>query len=653
MNIYVELLKNELGKSPFELTDSNIKKIKRRLPVPTDYNIVWADIDSLNGYPSGIVITEQALVYKAPKELVRKKRKSNIDKAENKKEKRIAKQLKIIYRIIPWEYFDPKEFSFNLGTIGKLSYYYLESDETIQTAFKSKKLFDFLYNLKNEEVKRIRREEIICKKMQEETLNTAIFTADNTIFFEDTYMGAAYGEGNNKTGFGVYGEEASTKLDKLNGEDASVVGRDNAKHGPDKIVNGQAVQMKCYQNGTRSVNACFDDKTKLFKYYDNNGKPMQIEVPSDQYDDALKQLQNKISEGKVPGVTDPSEAVRIIRKSKLTTKQIHNLAKAGTFESLTYDAATGVVQCGAICGLSALVSFGISFWKTKDFKKSALTGLQTGWDVFGPTFASKILVSQLSRTAVASAINKGTTSLSKALPPKVRQEIINALRALVGKNPIYGAAAQKALAKALSDNIIVEGVTFFVFFGVNTVKYIRKQVSEAQWVKNMTSLIASILGTAGGSLATGTILSKYAKDLAKTTPGKILAAAGGMVVGMGAGAGASKVGNIIREDDAIISMRLFQACFINLCCDYLLNESEFNELNNLLDSKEYKKELQKFQSKLLMMENQYHEIEEFLTPLFKEVVSKRERIDHEIEEKFIEEMSNKIIEITEQGLKGA
>lgn len=40
------------------------------------------------------------------------------------------------------------------------------------------------------------------------------------------------------------------------GEDVSVVGRDNAKNGPDKIVDKIPVQCKYYKSAEGSVRAC-------------------------------------------------------------------------------------------------------------------------------------------------------------------------------------------------------------------------------------------------------------------------------------------------------------------------------------------------------------------------------------------------------------
>lgn len=65
MDDVLQQLVSELPESPTELTSKNIQKIQRYIPVPTDYKILWTDISSFGGYPSGIVITEQGLVVKA------------------------------------------------------------------------------------------------------------------------------------------------------------------------------------------------------------------------------------------------------------------------------------------------------------------------------------------------------------------------------------------------------------------------------------------------------------------------------------------------------------------------------------------------------------------------------------------------------------
>ena len=99
-----------LPTSPTVLDKSNIGKIHRYIPVPTDYKILWADIGSFGGYPADVVITDRAMIVKASREEA-KNNKTQI-KEENKKKnsKEKVKAPKTIYQIIPWEYYSPEDY---------------------------------------------------------------------------------------------------------------------------------------------------------------------------------------------------------------------------------------------------------------------------------------------------------------------------------------------------------------------------------------------------------------------------------------------------------------------------------------------------------------------------------------------------------------
>ena len=113
---------------------------------------------------------------------------------------------------------------------------------------------------------------------------------------------------------------------------------------------------------------------------------MWLEVPYDQYEEALRLMQKKISEGKVPGVSDPSEAVNFVRQGKYTYKQAQNIVKAGNIDSLKYDATNGVITTASSFGISFALDFisckmnGESFQDAT--KNAALNGLKTGDFVF-------------------------------------------------------------------------------------------------------------------------------------------------------------------------------------------------------------------------------------------------------------------------------
>ena len=121
------------------------------------------------------------------------------------------------------------------------------------------------------------------------------------------------------------------------------------------MVDGRLIQTKYCNNAKASVEAAF--KNGQLRYVDANGNAMQIEVPSDQYDEAVRIMAEKIRQGKVPGCTDPAKAKELVRKGNVTYKQAMNIAKAGTIESLTFDAANGLVVGAGAAGIS-----GLSLW---------------------------------------------------------------------------------------------------------------------------------------------------------------------------------------------------------------------------------------------------------------------------------------------------
>lgn len=162
-------------------------------------------------------------------------------------------------------------------------------------------------------------------------------------------------------GHGFAAEEANNFIDRLKGMDAHVVGYDNMENGPDrKIINRDGsvtwIQDKYYSTAKASVDAAFDSDTGNYRYVKDE-KPMMLEVASDQYDEAVELMKEKISNGRVPGVSDPAEAENLVRKGTLSYKQAVNLTKGGKIASLKYDSARGVVTSTSAFG----IAFGIDF----------------------------------------------------------------------------------------------------------------------------------------------------------------------------------------------------------------------------------------------------------------------------------------------------
>lgn len=373
-------------------------------------------------------------------------------------------------------------------------------------------------------------------------------------------------------GHGFAAERASDLVDKLTGHDAKILGDDNAKNGADRMVDGVQIQSKYCKTGSKCISECFEDGK--FRYWNSDGTPMQIEVPSDKYEDALKSMRHRISKGEIPGVSDPSEAENIVRKGRFTYEQVKNIAKAGTVESITYDATNGMIIASSAFGVTAVLSFATAMWNGQDFefalKEAATNGLRVG----GVSFVTAVLAGQLTKAGLNSALVGSSEAIVKIIGPKGSAVLVNAFRH--GKN-IYGAVAMKSAAKMLRTNAITGIASVVILSSADVVNIFRGRISGGQLLKNVVGTTASVAGgTAGwvGGAAAGAALGSAVPIIGTAIGGTV----GGILGALGGGAIASDISDGIMgsfiEDDADEMVKIIEKIFISIVEDYLLTQRE-------------------------------------------------------------------------------
>lgn len=104
-----------------------------------------------------------------------------------------------------------------------------------------------------------------------------------------------------------------------------------------------AVRSVCRASAAATVSFCLSED--VYKFYDDEGDPVPIEVPADQYDAALQRMRKRIAQGCVPDVDDPDMAGVLVRCGWYTRAQAVNLAKTGRVPHVMYRAETGSVIC--------------------------------------------------------------------------------------------------------------------------------------------------------------------------------------------------------------------------------------------------------------------------------------------------------------------
>ena len=420
-----------------------------------------------------------------------------------------------------------------------------------------------------------------------------------------------------KNSHGFAAEKGNNLIDVLKGYRAKVVGGDNAKNGADRTVTRNGVttyiQDKYYSTAGESVSAAFDENG--YRYVYDDGKPMQLEVPSDQYKKAVEAMAKKIEEGKVRGVSDPAEAKNIVRKGHLTYKQAVNLTKAGTVESLTYDSANGVIAASGAVGISFALDYAMcklnGQTNKEAMKNASLTGLKTG----GVVFATYVISSQLMKTGLPEAM----TPIAKNVANSLGKELSKSLLKTYGVEAaaLTSEQIQTQIIKILQSQIITAGVLIVVLSIDDVIDLFQGRISKEQLLKNLVVTIVSVGASVIGSIAGGAAGTAVLPGVG-TTAGAI---AGGVVGGTVAGLASSAIMSRFK-DDSDEMYDIIVAEFQNMCDDYLISQDEADTLTNTLRDK--------LTGELLKDMYQSDDREKFannlMKPMFEAKVSEREKI---------------------------
>ncbi|MDB5797125.1 MAG: hypothetical protein JWP36_1027 [Paucimonas sp.] len=382
-----------------------------------------------------------------------------------------------------------------------------------------------------------------------------------------------------KGGTGFAAEDTNALNEKLRGVKVGQMGINNAKNGPDRVSGGVHIQTKYFGTAAKTVNDAFDKATGTYRYLG-----MQLEVPRDQYEKAVGLMRKKISEGKVPGVIDPREAINLVKEGSVTYQQAKNIARAGNIESLKFDVKNNAVLSGYAFAIGFAINFAKAKWEGKTTKEAIQESVNSGLLAGGTSFIAGVATSQMLRTQLAREATVVIRHGVKAVAGTTlgRPAVDKVASASAGK-ALSGAAAANHASKLLRTNVITGVVTTVVLTGPDLYRAaISKNTSWAQVGKNLMVNGAGVAaGTAGwmcGAAAGGAIGTAIMPG-----PGTAVGAfVGGLIGSIGAGAGGSYVAKKVLdraiEDDASQMLKIVEEVLPVLGDEYLMTQTEFDQL---------------------------------------------------------------------------
>lgn len=403
----------------------------------------------------------------------------------------------------------------------------------------------------------------------ETTSGNAAGVVDGAINYADhVHLGA-------RQGHGFAAEKANHLHDKLTGKEAQLVGGDNAKNGADRIVDGVMIQTKYCQSAQESINAAFDGSSGNFKYIDSKtNAPMQIEVPADQHEAAVRAMEQKIRDGRVPGVEDIGAAKDLVRQGKFTYEQAKNLAKAGTIESLTYDAINGISLAGNAMGIAASVSFALAILNGTPWQEALEGACFDALCVGGVTWVGSVLTAQIGKAGLDEALRSSSDWMVRKMGTKFTNMLASALRP---GEQLSDAAAKNLMSKVLRGNVVSGIVTTAVLSTDDFITLFDGKASKMQTFKNVTKTATGVVGgSAGwmGGAAAGAALGSFVPIIGTTVGGIVGGLIGGAAGGGAASAVASNVLDSYIEDDSKVMLRKVEEVFAEMAKEHLLTADE-------------------------------------------------------------------------------
>lgn len=382
-----------------------------------------------------------------------------------------------------------------------------------------------------------------------------------------------------KGGHGFVAEDANNFADQLRGKKAEVVGKSNELNGADRVVNGTSIQSKYFQNASETIAAAFDSKSGNYRY-----ARQVLEVPKDQYEDCLNLMRDRIAQGKVPGITNPSDAEKLVKPGTVTYKQARNIARAGNVDSLIFDAKTQAVTSSAAFGLSFAINFAWSLWNGSSVKEAVKVSIQSGLASGANSFITGVVAAQVLRTKVAAvgvvSVRSGVKVVSHTTMGRAAIHRIAA--GSLGKS-VYGAAAVNHVSKLLRTNTITATVATVA---ACTPDFYRAafagSISWRQFIKNTTVNVTGVVCGVGGWMAgagVGATVGTAIMPGVGTTVGGIV---GGLLCGLVAGTGGhfatkAAVDMVVDDDSKRLVVAIEQEVQL-LAFEYLLTKDEIERI---------------------------------------------------------------------------
>lgn len=385
---------------------------------------------------------------------------------------------------------------------------------------------------------------------------------------------------NGSAGFGFAAEDINNINDILNGSEVDSSGRNNERNGPDRIVNGENIQTKYYATPKKTINSAFENNgSGKYRYQSEKWGVQTLEVPSEHHSECIDLMKEKIMNGQVEGVTDPKQAEQIVRKG-CSYKQARNVARAGNCDSLVFDAKTGCITALSSLGVAFCIKLcmtAINCRDMEDFKTavqlSFLDGLKNGTITLTTHIASTQIIRTVFGRNFAAMMNKMCKgSIESLYQYQFGKDIVHRAASNMWNKTLTGISAKGTIVKVVRLNAITSTFVFVASSIPDIYRFLSKDISGKQFIKNLTVNLTSVTGATIGSF-----IGLYFKA----------PMIGGMIGGVLGGILSKQIADKISPDDTNAMQELIKIAMIELSNEYCIqSQEEFQNVVRIISNEQ-------------------------------------------------------------------
>jgi len=156
----------------------------------------------------------------------------------------------------------------------------------------------------------------------------------------------------------------------------------------EEVKNEDIVHLSSISKYNSTAQRCVDSCLNYgeIRYVNTNGSLMKVEIPYDKYDEAVRDIEQRVISAEINQEIKIEDVVEIFKKGNISYTQAKNLAKENKIEGISYYSIDGSIENESILGLSGMVEYALGIWNGLSKDEALIKGITRAMNVFDTYF---------------------------------------------------------------------------------------------------------------------------------------------------------------------------------------------------------------------------------------------------------------------------